>query len=98
MERDHPGSTGVTAQPSSSRGLAIAIILTAVFVTSLDFFVVNVVSPSIAGHFGGADLGQLSWILNAYAIIYAAFLIPPGKCADLFGRRRFARESANLPS
>jgi hypothetical protein len=45
MERDHPGSTGVTAQPSSSRGLAIAVILTAVFVTSLDFFVVNVVSP-----------------------------------------------------
>jgi len=79
----------VTAQSAASRVLAIAVILTAVFVTSLDFFVVNVAFPSIAGHFGGADLGKLSWILNAYAIVYAAFLIPAGKWADLFGRRRF---------
>lgn len=73
----------------SNRRLAIVIILTAVFVTSLDFFVVNVAFPSIADHFGGADLGQLSWILNAYAIVYAAFLVPAGRWADLFGRRRF---------
>ena len=71
------------------RRLTIAIILTAVFMTSLDFFVVNVAFPSIAGHFGRADLGDLSWILNAYAIVYAAFLVPAGRWADLFGRRRF---------
>jgi EmrB/QacA subfamily drug resistance transporter len=34
-------------------------------------------------------LGRLSWVLNAYTIVFAAALVPAGRLADRFGRRRF---------
>jgi MFS family permease len=37
----------------------------------------------------GSSLSGLSWVLNAYAIIFAALLVPAGRLADHFGRRRF---------
>ena len=54
---------------------------------NLDLFIVNVAIPSIARSFGGADLSSLSWVLNAYAIVFAALLVPAGRAADLIGRR-----------
>src|SRR5690606_23085223 len=38
--------------------------------------------------FPSADIGALSWVLNAYNIIFAAFLILFGRLTDLLGRRR----------
>jgi EmrB/QacA subfamily drug resistance transporter len=43
--------------------------------------------PSIGRTFGGTDLSLLSWVLNAYAIVFAALLVPAGRAADLIGRR-----------
>jgi EmrB/QacA subfamily drug resistance transporter len=54
---------------------------------NLDLFIVNVALPSIGRSFGGADLASLSWVLNAYAIVFAALLVPAGRAADLIGRR-----------
>src|SRR5215207_7295779 len=59
-----------------------------VFIASLDLFIVNIAFPSIAADFSGASLSQLSWILNAYAIVLAALLVPAGRIADRIGRRR----------
>jgi MFS family permease len=53
----------------------------------LDLFVVNVALPSIGHSLGGANLASLSWVLNAYAIVFAALLVPAGRAADLIGRR-----------
>ena len=64
------------------------IVCTGVFMSSLDLFIVNIAFPSIAKHFGGASLGSLSWILSAYAIVFAALLVPAGRWADAFGRKR----------
>jgi EmrB/QacA subfamily drug resistance transporter len=58
------------------------------FMASLDLFIVNLAFPSIAADFGGASITSLSWILNAYAIVYAALLIPAGRVADRVGRKR----------
>src|ERR1700759_3740225 len=52
------------------------VVCTGVFMSSLDLFIVNIAFPSISKHFGGASLGSLSWILSAYAIVFAA-LLPP---------------------
>ena len=49
-------------------------------------FVVNVALPNIAHDFGTAGLGDLSWVLNAYAIVYAALLVVFGRLADRFPR------------
>ena len=59
-----------------------------VFVASLDLFIVNIAFPEIARDFSGTSLGDLSWILNAYAIVFAALLVPAGRIADRIGRKR----------
>src|SRR3954468_13014991 len=60
----------------------------AVFMAFLDVTIVNVAFPSIRGAFPSASLPSLSWVLNAYNIVFAALLVPAGRLADLLGRRR----------
>ncbi|GAA4482148.1 MFS transporter [Rhodococcus olei] len=55
---------------------------------SLDLFVVNVAFADIAASYPGHTLGALSWVLNGYAIVYAALLVPLGRWADRVGRTR----------
>ena len=64
------------------------IVCVGVFMSSLDLFIVNIAFPAICKHFGGASLGSLSWILSGYAIVFAALLVPAGRWADAFGRKR----------
>ncbi len=59
-----------------------------VFMSSLDLFIVNIAFPHIARDFHGASLASLSWILSGYAIVFAALLVPAGRWADAFGRKR----------
>jgi EmrB/QacA subfamily drug resistance transporter len=58
------------------------------FMASLDLFIVNIAFPDIRSDFGGTSISDLSWILNAYAIVYAALLVPAGRWADRIGRKR----------
>jgi EmrB/QacA subfamily drug resistance transporter len=60
----------------------------AVFMAFLDVTIVNVAFPSIGRAFPDASLAGLSWVLNAYNIVFAALLVPAGRLADLLGRRR----------
>jgi EmrB/QacA subfamily drug resistance transporter len=64
------------------------IVCVGVFMSSLDLFIVNIAFPAISKHFGAASLGSLSWILSGYAIVFAALLVPAGRWADAFGRKR----------
>jgi EmrB/QacA subfamily drug resistance transporter len=64
------------------------IVCVGVFMSSLDLFIVNIAFPAIGKHFGGASLASLSWILSGYAIVFAALLVPAGRWADAFGRKR----------
>src|SRR3954471_10167651 len=70
------------------RWKVLIVVSTAVFMSSLDLFIVNIAFPDIAQDFGGTSLGSLSWILNAYAIVFAALLVPAGRTADRLGRKR----------
>ena len=64
------------------------IVCVGVFMSSLDLFIVNIAFPAISKHFGGSSLASLSWILSGYAIVFAALLVPAGRWADAFGRKR----------
>ena len=64
-----------------------AVVAAGIAMVNLDLFVCNVALPSIGRAFHGAALGDLSWVLNAYAIIFAALLVPAGRAADRIGRR-----------
>jgi EmrB/QacA subfamily drug resistance transporter len=76
------------SQPLITRPRAVLVTVSLGLVLSnLDLFVVNVALPSIAAELRPADLGELSWILNAYAIVFAALLVPAGRLADRTSRR-----------
>jgi EmrB/QacA subfamily drug resistance transporter len=77
------------AVPDARRATAVVGVLSlAVFMSSLDLFIVNLAFPSIGRQYPGTSLSSLSWVLNAYTIVFAAVLVPAGRWADRIGRRR----------
>lgn len=64
------------------------VVCVGVFMASLDLFIVNIAFPRIAEDFHSASLASLSWIVSGYAIVFAALLVPAGRWADAFGRKR----------
>ena len=60
----------------------------AVFAVFLDTTILFVAFPSIREQFSSTPPSTLSWILNAYTIVFAALLIPAGRLADRVGRRK----------
>ncbi|MFD0686160.1 MFS transporter [Actinomadura fibrosa] len=80
--------TAGTRPPGPDRSTAILLVLcAAAFMAMLDVFVVNVAFTDIGADFPGSSLPDLSWVLNAYTIVYAALLIPAGRLADRYGRK-----------
>jgi EmrB/QacA subfamily drug resistance transporter len=79
-----------TAAGPTTRGAApstVLIIATAgVVLAGLDLFVVNVALPQIAKDLHTSNLGELSWVLNGYAIVYASLLVFFGRLADRYRR------------
>jgi EmrB/QacA subfamily drug resistance transporter len=61
----------------------------AAFMGFLDVTIVNIAFPDLRASFPGASLAHLSFTLNAYNIVFAASLVPAGRLADRYGRRRF---------
>jgi len=66
----------------------VGVLSLAVFMSSLDLFIVNLAFPYISKEYPGTSLSSLSWVLNAYTIVFAAVLVPAGRWADRVGRRR----------
>ncbi len=82
-----------TAGPASAPGgrsatAIVGVLSLAVFMSSLDLFIVNLAFPYISRQYPGTSLSSLSWVLNAYTIVFAAVLVPAGRWADRIGRRR----------
>ena len=84
-----PVVVAATGAISPRRVTAIVLVLSlAVFMSSLDLFIVNLAFPYIGRQFSGTSLSSLSWVLNGYTIVLAAVLVPAGRWADRVGRRR----------
>src|SRR3954471_20335185 len=88
LGKQPPPVAGARPVRTDRTALVVAVLAIAVFMSSLDLFIVNLAFPSIAAEYAGTDLGSLSWVLNAYTIVFAAVLIPAGRWADQVGRRR----------
>jgi EmrB/QacA subfamily drug resistance transporter len=77
------------AAPAANRHLGATLFLSclAQFMVILDVSVVNVALPAIRNglHFTEVDL---QWVVNAYTVTFAGFLMLGGRAADLLGRRR----------
>jgi EmrB/QacA subfamily drug resistance transporter len=76
------------AESAIAPGRVLLIVSAGVVLSSLDLFIVNVALPRIATDLHATDIGELSWVLNAYAIVYAALLVFFGRLADRYRRDR----------
>jgi EmrB/QacA subfamily drug resistance transporter len=62
--------------------LVLVIVCAGVVLASLDLFIVNVALPAMGRSLHAGNLADLSWVLNGYAIVYAALLVPFGRLAE----------------
>jgi MFS family permease len=70
-----------------SQRWTLPVILTGVFITILDFFIVNVAIPAMQRdlHAGPA---AVQWIVAGYGLAYGSGLVLGGRLGDVLGRRR----------
>jgi len=72
--------------PARRKWWTLAAVSFGLFMIMLDNTVVNVALPSIQSDLH-MQISQLEWVVTAYALTFAAFLLTGGKLADSFGRR-----------
>ena len=76
-----------TERKDAPDAVILALVCVAQFMVVLDVSIVNVALPSI-GHDLHYSASGLQWVVNAYVLTFAGFLLLGGRAADLFGRRR----------
>lgn len=86
-EAEKSGPSTRRASPNQ----VLAIVCVGICLANLDLFIVNVGLPNIARDFRESSLEDMSWVLNGYAIAYAALLVFFGRLAE-----RHARNSSFL--
>src|SRR3954447_8873866 len=95
-ERTRMSTTAVSARRSAADVAApgdagprpaLAAAVLGFFVITLDAVVVNVALPSIRAELGGGITG-LQWVVDGYALMFAALLLSAGALSDRFGARR----------
>ena len=89
MERIDTAGQRFTArrEAAASKWWTLGAVVTGLFMLLLDVTIVNVALPDIERAFH-ASLSDLQWVISAYALTLAAFLLTAGSLADLYGRRR----------
>ncbi len=78
VPRQGPGRAPHTVLAVVSLGVAVAFI---------DATIVNIAFPDIATSFRDTAVSSLSWVLNAYNVVFAAFIVAAGSIADRLGRK-----------
>jgi EmrB/QacA subfamily drug resistance transporter len=77
----------MTRAEAGPRWPTLVLACVAQFMVILDVSVVNVALPAIRNDLGFSATG-LQWVVNAYALTFAGFLLLGGRATDLLGRRR----------
>src|SRR3954471_10381997 len=81
----HPNAHG--EPPAGARSPMLPIVLLALAVVVSAVPALNVALPSLATQ-THATMSQLQWIVDAYALVFAALLLPAGAIGDRYGRKR----------
>jgi len=78
----------LSADPAGLSPWAVfAIACGGVFLVSLDVTIAIAAFPALRTAFPDSSPADLSWVLNAYTILYAALLVPAGRLVDLYGAK-----------
>jgi MFS family permease len=67
--------------------LVLVSLIFGFFMSLLDVTIVNIAIPSIQTSLN-TDLTTVTWVLNAYSLVFAILLVTMGRFADQFGRKR----------
>src|SRR2546423_7723631 len=73
--------------PNPNRWWTLAAVCVATFMLLLDITIVNVALPKIQQDFH-ANLADVQWVIDAYALSLAALMLAAGSIADIEGRKR----------
>ncbi|MEU6273983.1 MFS transporter [Streptomyces populi] len=73
--------------PDQRRWKALAVCLTAGFISLLDTSIVNVALPSMEHGLAASEAAQ-SWVVSGYALTFGLVLVPAGRLGDMRGRRQ----------
>ncbi|MFD5079447.1 MFS transporter [Streptomyces sp. NPDC058371] len=79
--------TSISLRTAPPTWVVVALACAGQFLVVLDVSVVNVALPSMRTDLGLSAPG-LQWVVNAYAIAFAGFMLLGGRAGDLYGRKR----------
>src|SRR2546430_15177211 len=82
--RENSSRNGVLAPHAR---LILALVIAATFLDVIDFSIVQVALPTIRKEFL-APLAELQWIIGAYGLTMAGFLMVSGRAGDIYGQKR----------
>ncbi len=85
---EHQVEEPTTTGPDRSPWIVLATSSIAVLIVLLDTTALFVAFPDLTASFPDVGRAELSWVLNAYTIAFAALLVPAGKVADRLGHKR----------
>jgi EmrB/QacA subfamily drug resistance transporter len=88
MMKDQKSNSPTSANAGSSRrSLVLALVILAQFMVMIDFTIVQVALPSIGREFD-VSVNGLQWIVTAYGLTLAGFLMLSGRMGDIYGHKR----------
>src|SRR5437016_8120657 len=92
--KTHTGNSPQASQPVLTiRGkpvnpwLVLISLVFGFFMSLLDITIVNIAIPSIQSNLN-TNLTTVTWVLNAYSLVFAILLVTMGRFADQYGRKR----------
>ena len=89
MSTDAKAVLSAAATPAAGQPWRVFFVSSiAVFLVSMDGTLLYAAFGAVRAGFPGSTAADLSWVLNAYTVVYAALLVPAGRLVDAHGRRR----------
>ena len=82
-----PTTITTSTNPLSQRSIVLGLITLAQFMVVVDATIVQVALPSIGREFG-VPVNGLQWIITAYGLTLAGFLMLSGRVGDIYGHKR----------
>ena len=87
VQKREDASGGVPALNRSPTRLILGLIIAAGFLDVIDFSIVQVALPTIQTELG-VSLAESQWVIGAYGLTLAGFLLLSGRAGDIYGQKK----------